>query len=436
MRLRTKILLYFIAVHLLLAAAAVLVFFENRLLLLVMEVLFASSVIVSYRLVTALFVPLDLIRTGTELMSERDFTSHFVKVGQPEMDALIDVYNRMIDELREERLRVEEQREFVGRIVQASPSGVVICDFDGRVDQVNPAAQRLLGRGPAAVNGQALRELGPPVGEALAQLTPGHSQLLSLPGGRRLKCSRVEFRDRGFLKSFYLLEELTDELRLSEKAAYEKLIRMMSHEVNNSVGAVRSLLESSRTYASQLGDEDRGDFVTALGVAGSRLENLNRFMNGFADVVRIPPPDRRPCDLRDLVNDVVTLMRPDLETRGITLQAELDTDASVTLDKNQIEQVLINVVKNAAESIGRDGAIQIRLRRDGRRLLLSIADTGPGIAADTQQQMFTPFFTTKKDGRGIGLTVVQEILKNHGFDFTLQNREPTGAELTVEMPAG
>jgi nitrogen fixation/metabolism regulation signal transduction histidine kinase len=435
MRLRTKILLYFIAVHLLLAAAAVFVFFENRLLLLVMEVLFASSVIVSYRLVTALFIPLDLIRTGTELMGERDFTSHFVKVGQPEMDALIDVYNRMIDELREERLRAREQRELVGRIVQASPSGVVICDFDGRVVQVNPSAQRLLGSGASGVNGRALRELGPPIGEALAQLTPGHPQLLSLPGGRRLKLSRVEFRDRGFLKSFYLLEELTDELRLSEKAAYEKLIRMMSHEVNNSVGAVRSLLESSLTYASQLGEEDRGDFTTALAVAGSRLENLNRFMNGFADVVRIPPPDRRPCDLRELVTDVVTLMRPDLETRGITLRAELDGASIVTLDKNQLEQVLINVVKNAAESIGRDGTVAITLHHDARRILLSIADSGPGIAADTQQQMFTPFFTTKKDGRGIGLTVVQEILKNHAFDFTLENREQGGAELTIEIPA-
>ena len=103
----------------------------------------------------------------------------------------------------------------------------------------------------------------------------------------------AEFRDRGFAKTFYLLEEMTEELRLTEKTAYEKLIRMMSHEVNNSVGAVRSLLESVLRYAEQIGPDDRGDFTNALTIAAARIESLNRFMSGFADVVRLPPPHPR-----------------------------------------------------------------------------------------------------------------------------------------------
>ncbi|HEY2829867.1 MAG TPA: methyl-accepting chemotaxis protein, partial [Thermoanaerobaculia bacterium] len=116
MSLRSKIVLYFVILHLILAAAAVFVLMENRLMLFAVEAIFIVSIIVSYRLVRALFVPLDLIATGAELIAERDFTSRFVAVGQPEMDSLISVYNEMIDRLRDERLAAEERHQLLGRI--------------------------------------------------------------------------------------------------------------------------------------------------------------------------------------------------------------------------------------------------------------------------------------------------------------------------------
>jgi len=227
MTLRSKIVVYFVILHLVLAAAAVFVLMENPLMLFVVEALFVVSILISYRVVHALFVPLDLIATGAELIAERDFTSRFVPVGQPEMDSLIAVYNDMIDLLREERLGAEEQHQLLDRIVEASPSGIVICDFDGNVERMNPAARAL-------VTPELLAEL--------RKLRSGEARLVTDAGPRRLKVWRAEFRDRGFAKTFFLVEEMTEELRLSEKAAYEKLIRMMSHEVNNSFGAVRSLL--------------------------------------------------------------------------------------------------------------------------------------------------------------------------------------------------
>src|SRR5258708_10064399 len=144
MSLRTKIIVWFIALHVVFAAAAVFVLLQNPLLLFAVEACFAVSIIVSVRLVRALFVPLELIRTGADLMAERDFTSRFVPVGQPEMDRLIDIYNDMVGRLREERLAVEEQHQIPQRVVKASPSGMVICDFDGRIQQTNPAAELLL----------------------------------------------------------------------------------------------------------------------------------------------------------------------------------------------------------------------------------------------------------------------------------------------------
>lgn len=415
MTLRSKILLWFILLHVVFAGAAVFVLMQNRLLLFAVEALFAISIVVSYRLVHALFVPLELIRTGADLIAERDFTSRFVAVGQPEMDRLIAIYNDMIDRLRDERLAAEEQQHLLQRIVRASPSGIVICDFDGHIQQTNPAAERLL------------RE--PVVRDLLNEIDPGESRLAHLAGARRLRVSRGEFRDRGFAKSFYLLEELTEELRLTEKSAYEKLIRMMSHEVNNSVGAVRSLLESLLRYAGQVGEADREDFVNALTIASSRIDNLNRFMSGFADVIRIPPPHLVETDIAAVVRDIATLLRPELDQRTIALRLDLEEGAIARVDRHQIEQVIINVVRNAMESIGSEGTIEVSWR-DG---VLVIRDSGRGIDDRTKSELFTPFFTTKRQGRGLGLTLVQEILTNHRIGFTLLNRAEGGAEFRIEL---
>jgi len=421
MKLRAKITLYIIALHAVLAGAATFILIERPMLLFAVEAAFLVSVLVSVRLVSALFVPLDLIETGAELMAERDFTSHFVPVGQPEMDVLIDVYNRMIDRLREERLAAEEQGQLLEKIVDASPAAVVICDFDGKVERTNPAADHLL---------------DPELWEEFAAMSRGESRLVTHHGARRLKVSRAEFRDRGFAKSFFIIEEMTEELRLSEKAAYEKLIRMMSHEVNNSVGAVRSLLESSLQYTSQIGDPDREDFRNALTVASARIDALNRFMTAFADVVRIPPPHRTPSRIDALVERVAALLRPEFAQRSIDVSLALDDHGPYDIDEHQIEQVVLNIFRNAIEAVGREGSIHATFA-DG---VLTIADSGPGIAEGTRAQLFTPFFTTKRDGRGLGLTIVQEILANHGFAFSLTNREGGGAEFRLDMerprPAG
>jgi len=410
LRLRTKILVYIITLHAVLAGAAVVILLEQPMLLFVMELLFVLSVSISIRLVRALFVPIDLIQTGAELIAERDFTSRLVPVGQPEMDTLIDVYNRMIDRLREERLAAEEQFQLLQKIVDASPSGIILCDFDGKIESMNPTARRLFG--------SAL---------PLPDIAPGESKLITHVGARRLRVSRAEFRDRGFAKSFYVVEEMTEELRLSEKAAYEKLIRMMSHEVNNSVGAVRSLLESSLRYAPQVGDADRDDFTSALTIASARIDALNRFMSAFADVVRIPPPRRAPARVADLVERVAALLKPELEQRGIRVELALADRRAFDIDASQIEQVVLNIFRNAIDAVGRDGSIRASLR-DGE---LAIADSGPGIAEAIRDELFTPFFTTKRDGRGLGLTIVHDILANHGLAFALGNRPEGGAEFTI-----
>jgi signal transduction histidine kinase len=409
--LRTRLVIYIVGLHATLAALAAWVLREQPLWLFVAEGMFVLSVALSVQLLRGLFVPVDLIQTGAELIAERDFTTKFVPLGHPEMDTLIDVYNRMIERLRDERLTSQEQGHLLQKIVDASPAGIVLCDFDGNMLRMNPAAERILG------------------GTPLPRIAVGESRLVPHHGSRRVRVSRAEFRDRGFAKSFYVVEELTEELRLSEKAAYEKLIRMMSHEVNNSVGAVRSLLESMLAYAPQVGEIDRTDYTNALQIASARIDALNRFMAAFADVVRIPRPARAPALVAALVERVVALLRPELADRNVRLELDLDDRREYDIDVNQIEQVVINIFRNALDAIHRDGTLRVAVR-DG---VLTVKDSGPGIAEAARNELFTPFFTTKRDGRGLGLTIVHEILANHGLTFSLENAPEGGAVFTVGL---
>jgi two-component system, NtrC family, nitrogen regulation sensor histidine kinase NtrY len=437
--LRARFTLYLILVHALLAAAGVYFLRENRLWLFAVEAVFVVSLASGVALVRRMFRALAFVAESAQFLNDSDYTTRFRDVGQPEIDRLIAVYNRMIDSLRTERQRVQEQHYFLGRILDVSPSGIVVLDLDGRIDLVNPAAERLLQRPAAALRGRGLALPDVPLFETLLSLAPGESRVTAAHSGRRLRVQRGTFLDRGFSRSFFLIEELTEELRQSEKAAYEKLIRMMSHEVNNSVGASSSLLQSSLSYGAQLSLADRADFERALQIAIDRMGQLNVFMRSFADVVRLPAPARQAVNVVDVLRRIEGLVRAEREARGIAWRWEIHEEpAVVALDPVQMEHALLNVVKNAIEAIdhgapSRDpnpasatrGTVAVRLRRVNGHLRLEVEDTGPGIPAAVREQLFTPFFTTKPHGQGIGLTMVQEILSNHGFGFALESR-PSG----------
>jgi nitrogen fixation/metabolism regulation signal transduction histidine kinase len=423
--LRTRLTTYLVLIHALFMVIA-LVLIDDQILQLVVELVLLLSALVGARLARAVLVPSGLIEMGSQLVSDRDFSLTFQPVGQPEVDQLIEVYNRMIRQLREERLRAEEQHFFLEKLLAASPIGVLTCAPDDRITLVNQAAAQLLKQPPEQLVGRTLGELGQasPLAAGLAGLAVGAAEIMPWQGSRRLRCQRAEYYDLGILRSFYLIEELTEELRQSQRRAYERVIRMMSHEVNNSIGAISSLLNTGIDMSADLANGRREDFQRALQVAIERSDHLRSFMSSFAEVVRLPDPERRPCHIDRLLDDILLLMAGELSERGITCQwQERRQVGRISIDKNQFEQVLINILKNAAEAIGSDGVMTLRLLRSNGRPCLEIEDDGPGIAAAAQAGLFTPFFSTKQNGRGIGLTLVQEILARHGFDFALESTE-------------
>jgi two-component system, NtrC family, nitrogen regulation sensor histidine kinase NtrY len=397
--------------------------------LVALEAGFVVSAIVGAWLVDRLLRAHALVRESAQLLEESDYTTRFRTTGQAEIDRLIEIYNRMADALRAERVRVREQHHFLQSLLDVSPSGAVILDHDQRVDFLNPAAARLLG--PDVRAGLPAARPGTSLHDVIGALDHAPSAVVTLAGGRRAKASRGTFMDRGFSRTFLLIEELTEELRQAEKAAYEKLIRMLSHEVNNSVAASNSLLTSCLVLAEQLPGESRTDLEGALHVVMNRTTQLGAFMKAFADVVRLPEPRLAPCDLHDLLEHLRRLMAAEADRRRIAIEMDMAPVPAVQLDRTLMEQALVNVIKNAIEAVDHDGRVVLRTGLTGAQPFLQVEDSGPGLAPEVVAHLFTPFFSTKESGQGIGLTLVQEILTRHGFAFTLDGPEGGPTRFTI-----
>jgi len=432
--LKARFLLYLALVHLFFGAVVWILLRQRPLWLLLVEVFFIVSFAFGWRLVRWLNQPVDMLRTGVELLASGDLMSRFRETQEPDVNRLIRLYNRMVDHLRNERATNQEQDSLLRKLIALSPSGVIQLDFDGLLQSLNPGACEILGVSEDAARGQKLAWLGAALAREIEDLAEGEARMVTIRGRRKVRCRRLSFMDRGFPRTCLMLEELTKELHASEKAAYDKLIRTMSHEVNNTSGAVISLLESCLTYRAQIGAGDRTDFEQGIGVAMERTRHMNDFMKSFADVVRLPAPNRKPASVEELLRDVARLFEPESERRGIAWRWRIEEGVrKVRLDRSQMERVLVNVVRNAIDAIGTEGEIEITLAMEQGQAALRIEDSGGGIPPDVAPRLFTSFYSTKPNGQGIGLTLVQEILIAHGFDYSLETVAPGRAGFRIRF---
>jgi nitrogen fixation/metabolism regulation signal transduction histidine kinase len=373
--------------------------------------------------------PLGYTERFRDLLREQDYSARLALTGSADLDQLIEVFNSMLGALYRERLAIGEQRGFLEQLLEATPAAVLVFDFEGAVSLVNASALSLLGLD--APLGRRLGELAAAAGNArsaglLAQLdgvTLGESALLADIEGRRYRAQRGQFFDRGFARDFLMVEELTAELESSERATYDKLVRVLAHEVNNTVAATGSVLDSLLFYRDQLQGGDQADFSTAIDAVKRRNASLGEFIERFTRVVKMPDPELRPVDIGAMVDDIVWLNREQCRRRGIELVWQRG-DALATMDAQLIEQALINIVKNAIEAVEASDSpvrrIELALEQGADGPRLSISDSGNLLGELPSRQLFTPFFSTKKGGQGIGLMFVREVLSRHGFAYRLE----------------
>ena len=412
---------FFILAFLLAVVWAVLLFIatkENGWRFYLIEGLITLSLVYLVYFYRKVIKPLNSIAGGMDLLRAQDFSSRLAPVGQREADRIVQVFNRMMDQLKEERLRLREQNHFLDLLISVSPMGVIILTLDEKISMTNKAALEFMDEGPEEnLIGKSMDELNGTLAEELKRLPKGATETIRLSNSRIYRCSRLSFIDRGFAHPFYLIESLTADVMKAEKKAYEKVIRMIAHEVNNSVAGIASTLDTVNDALQTIDDTE--DLQEVMKVCIERSFSMSRFITNFADVVKIPEPQLEEVSLNDRVFACKRFMENVCQSRDIDLQMNLcEENPTVSIDTSLFEQVLINIIKNAAESIGEKGCITIRT--SASPLMLEIGDTGQGISKETETMLFTPFFSTKPNGQGIGLIFIREVLMKHNCNFSLR----------------
>ena len=434
MSLRLRLLLSLLPLYAVFIALAAQVRTSRPALFIACELTIVASAGLTWQLYRGLLRPVRLIEAGAAALAAQDFNLKFKPVGQPELDRLIGVYNQMLDALRQERVGQHEQAVLLERLLAASPAGILLLNFEGEITSANAAAARALGQPAAALAGQPVASLPAPWGPVLASLAGGQAQPVRLPGGQLYRAAAAHFLDRGFQRRFVVLEELTHEIRAQEKQTYEHLIRLVAHEVNNSIGAVNSLLGSFGHYAPQLAPDYRPDYQQGLAVSIARNTQLADFVAGYARLVRLPPPAPHPLDLHALLHDLGQLLAAQSAAQGVRWHWQLASAGPLPAhaDSQQLTQALLNVAKNALEAIGPAGG-HVWVATTAQPLTLAIANDGAPLSAEVSQRLFTPFFSTKAGGQGIGLTLVRDILLAHGFAFRLETEASGRTVFTLAL---
>lgn len=361
---------------------------------------------------------------GLNLLKAQDNSSRLAATGNHDADMVVMLFNSIMTSLKEQRLYNEEQKHFLALLLEYLPLGLGVCDFDGRITEVNPAFRKFLGLSKTdSIEGLKLDSLPGEVGKRISSaINEKKPTMFRTSDGAVWQCTVLHYMEKGFKRPFILLEKVTSLVSQAEKAAYQRVIRTISHEVNNTVAGVLPLMDVIVTTS------DDEEIARTAGIVASCCGDMSRLISKFADVVKIPVPSLSRVNLGNFVHSAM----PFLESLGKGKvkvephygEGTLEVDADPVL----LQHCLVNIVKNAVESVmtvpGVEGVVEIQLDPYKRRL--SVIDNGAGVAPDVAEKLFTPFFTSKPGGNGIGLMLVAEVMRRHGFGYRLFTDKSTG----------
>jgi PAS domain S-box-containing protein len=373
--------------------------------------------------------PLQTLSNLLAALGEADYSTR-ARGARPD-DALGLAYwevNRLTETLRGRRLDSVEAEALLRRVIAEIHAAIFAFDATGTLRIVNRAGESLLGRSAQSLIGCAATDLdldrylvGP--GERIEEVVfPGQ--------GGRWEIRRRQFRQGGRPHDLLVINDLSAVLREEERQAWRRLVRVLSHEINNSLAPIKSIAESLRGVldrGTSRDDESDVDFARGLAIIAARSESLRRFMASYAQLARLPPPTLAPVRLADLVSRVAGLER----RHGITITP--GPDVVVQADPDQVEQLLINVVTNAVDAVVDDGGdVTITWGLERSAVEIRVDDTGPGLPDPSN--LFVPFFTTKPGGSGIGLVLSRQIAEAHGGTLSVENRADAGCTARFRLP--
>ena len=338
--------------------------------------------------------------------------------------------NALGETLRQQRLGALEATALLRKVMEEIDVAVFAFDSGNHLRLVNRAGERVLNQPAPRLLGRTSDELG--LSECLEGETPRIAQI-AFPGkAGRWEIHRGSFREGGLPHQLLVISDLSRALRDEERQAWQRLIRVLGHELNNSLAPIKSVAENLAGLVSR---NDRAadweeDMRSGLAVIAARTEGLNRFMNAYARLARLPSPRLQPVEVSTWVRRVAGL-----EPR-IPVQVLAGPDVKIEADPDQLEQLLINLVRNAVDAaLETGGGVRVGWKKNGSYLEVWVQDEGPGIRNVTN--LFVPFFTTKQGGSGIGLVLSRQIAEAHGGTLSLENSSNgPGCEARLRLPLG
>lgn len=373
--------------------------------------------------------PLQTIANLLSALREGDFSLRARPAHEGDaLSHVVQEINALGQVLREQRLGAVEAAALLHRVVDEVDVAVFTFDEHGRLRLVNRAGERLLNEPADRLLDRAAEDLG------LGELLDGEVsrlQSLTFPGGPgRWEIRRGTFREGGLPHRLLVISDVSQTLREEERQAWKRLIRVLGHELNNSLAPIHSMASTlARLITREPPPEDwKEDMQRGLEVISNRSEALTRFMAAYARLARLPPPRPAPFELSSLIRRTAAL-----ETR-LPVYVEKGPEVTIEGDADQIEQLLINLLRNAVDAaLLTGGGVGVGWRADDAHVEVRVEDEGPGLS--NTENLFVPFYTTKPGGTGIGLALSRQIAEAHGGTLTLENRTPEpGCEALLRLP--